>query len=309
MKAVICTKYGNPEVLKIFEIEKPVPKDNEVLIKVYAATVHRGDTRIRGFDIPGPWWQSVLARFFLGFKKPKKTILGMELSGIIETTGKNVKLFKEGQEVFGTTLWSGFGAYAEYKCMPENSALSRKPSNLDIKQAAALPSGGITALWIIKKLNIEQGKKVLIYGASGSIGTYAVQLAKYFGAEVTGVCSTQNLELVKTLGADKVFDYTKENFLHNNLKYDVIFDAVDRISAGEAKKSLNTNGIYCNIHKSSSGIKEKDAVILLGELKELIESEKLKIVIDRSYPLEEITKAHRYVDTGRKKGNVLITLL
>ncbi len=308
MKAVICTKYGPPEVLKLREVEKPAPKDNEVLIKVHATTVHRGDTRMRSLNIPGPKWQVLLARIFLGIRKPKKAILGMELSGKIEAVGKNVTMFKIGDEVFATTLWAGLGGYAEYKCMPEDGAMAIKPANMTFKEAAVIPSGGIVTLSIIRMADIQSGQKVLIYGASGSVGTLAVQLAKSLGAEVTGVCSTTNLEMVKSLGADKVIDYTKEDFTQKSEKYDVIFDAVAKIPPKQAKKSLNKTGIYLNIHTSSDKIKTNDAISLLKDLKEMIEKGKIKSVIDRYYPLDEIVEAHRYVDKGHKKGNVVINV-
>lgn len=308
MKAVICTKYGSPEVLEIQEVEKPIPGDNEVLIKVHATTVHRGDTRMRSLNIPSPRWQLLLARIYLGIRKPKKPILGMELAGKIEAVGKNVNQFKEGDEVFASTVWSGFGGYAEYKCMPEDGALAIKPVNMTFEEAAVIPSGGITSLGIIRIANIQIGQKVLIYGASGSVGTFAVQIAKSLGAEVTGVCSTTNLEMVKSLGADKVIDYTKEDFTQNNEKYDVIFDAVGLFPSEEAKKSLKKTGIYLNVHTSSDKIKSKNAISLLNELKELIEAGKIKAVIDKSYTLEEIVEAHRYVEKGHKKGNMVINV-
>jgi NADPH:quinone reductase-like Zn-dependent oxidoreductase len=308
MKAIVCTKYGSPEVLQLREIEKPVPKDNEVLIKVYATTVHRGDTRMRALDVPGPRWQLLFARLYLGNVKPKRAILGMDLSVKIEAVGKNVTRYKVGEDVFASTVWSDLGGYAEYKCMSENGALTRKPANMTFGEAAAIPCGGYTALSILGKANIRHGQKMLIYGASGSVGTFAVQIAKTFGAEVTGVCSTDNMDMVKAIGADRVIDYTKEDFTRNNEKYDVIFDAVDKVPPKQAKKSLRENGIYLNVHTSSGARNVKDAISLLKTLKELAEAGKLKAVIDKTYLLEQIVEAHRYVDKGHKKGNVGISV-
>jgi len=306
MKEIVYTKFGPPEVLQFREVEKPAPKDNEVLIKVMATSVHRGDTRMRSLDIPGPAWQILMARLFLGIRKPRRAILGMELAGVIESVGRDVTLFKKGDEVFASTFWSGFGAYAEYKCMAEDGSLALKPTNMTSEQAAVIPSGGITTLGIIKIANIQPGQKVLIYGASGSVGTFAVQIAKALGAEVTGVCSTRNIELVKSLGADPVIDYTKEDFTQNNQLYDVIFDAVDKFPPEQAKKSLRDNGIYLNVDPDSDKVKAKDNVSLLQELKEFIEAGKLKAIIDRSYPWEQSVEAHRYGDSGHKRGNVAI---
>jgi NADPH:quinone reductase-like Zn-dependent oxidoreductase len=307
MKAVIYEEYGPPEVLQIVEMDKPAPKGDEVLIRVHATTVHRGDSRMRGLDIPGAAWKKFLARLVLGFNRPKNDILGMELAGEIESVGQDVTRFKPGDQVFASTMWSGFGAYAEYTCMPEDGVLALKPANMTFEEAAVLPAGGITTLGVIKLANIQPGQSVLIYGASGSVGTFAVQLAKALGAQVTGVCSTANLELVSSLGADWVIDYTVEDFAQRTGEYDVVFDAADKMP-GDYKRLLKENGTYLNIDSSSDKIKRKDVPHLLQELRELAEAGKLGAVIDRRYPLEQIVEAHRYVDTGRKKGNVVITV-
>lgn len=307
MKAIVYEKYGPPEVLELKSVDRPLPKADEVLIRVQATTVHRGDTRMRSLDIPGPGWQRFLARIMLGVRKPRRAILGMELAGVIEGVGRDVTRFKSGDEVFASTLWSGFGAYAEYKCMAEDGVLAFKPANMSFEQAAVIPSGGITALGIIKMANIQPGQSVLIYGASGSVGSFAVQLANSFGAEVTGVCSTANIDLVKSLGADKVIDYTRQDFTLSGETYDVIFDAVD-LYPGDYKQSLKESGIYLNVDKSSDKIKKNEVIDLLDELKTLIEAGALKAVIDRRYPMEQIVEAHRYVDKGHKKGNVVITV-
>lgn len=307
MKAVVYEKYGSPEVLHLKEVEKPTPKDNEVLINVYATTVHVGDTRMRSFRVPLKYWLPM--RLFLGITKPKRTILGMELSGVIEALGKDVTRFKKGDEVFGLTGFD-FGGYAEYTCIgadggDENKGMiALKPSNLSFEEAAAVPAGALTALAHMRKVNITKGQKILIYGASGSVGTYAVQIANYFGAEVTGVCSTSNVALVKSLGATTVIDYTTEDFTKRGEVYDVVFDAVFKAPKSRCKKVLKENGVYDSSHMKVPKQKIED----LTFLKNLIEKNRLKPVIDQVYPLEQIVNAHHYVDKGHKKGNVTITV-
>lgn len=309
MKAIICTKYGAPEVLQYKEVDKPFPKDNEVLIKVIATTVHIGDTKIRRFE-PGlgalnDFIFKPLMRIIVGFRGPRKRILGMELAGDIEAVGKNVTLFKTGDAVFASTEFK-MGAHAQYCCLHEAGVIASKPTNMTYEEAAPVSNAGLTALINLRKANIQPGQKVLIYGASGSVGTYAVQIARHFGAEVTGVCSTVNMEMVKSLGAEKVIDYTQEDFTQRADSYDVIFDAVGKIAFSKRKKSLTKSGKYISALSLSGNIKLKVKDLIF--LKDLCEAGKLKSVIDKRYPFEQIIEAHRYVDKGHKKGNVIITM-
>lgn len=323
MKAVFCTAYGPPEVLKIDLMEKPFPKEKEVLIRIHATTVTAADYRIRSFTVPPSFW--LPARLMLGLKKPKNAVLGMELSGTVEATGKDVKSFKRGDKVFAATLQT-FGGYAEFKCLDEDGPISKMPVNTTFEEAAAIPIGARTAYHYIKTLgNVKQGEKVLIYGASGSVGTYAIQLAKYFGAEVTGVCSTKNIELVKSLGANQVISYETEDFTQQFDRYNIIFVTIDKCPFIVCKKALKKNGSYFNIgrplpslHMLWTSITSSKKIIVgknspetaeaLITLKSIIEEGKLKPVIDRSYTLDEIVEAHRYVDQGHKKGNVVINI-
>ena len=309
MKAIICTKYGPPEVLQLKEIEKPTPKDNEVLINVKATTVHIGDTKIRRLE-PGlgpvkDFFFKPMMRIMMGFNGPRNQLLGMELAGDIEAVGKNVTLFKIGDPVFASTELK-MGAYAEYCCLPENAALALKPVNMSYEEAAPVSNAGLTALINLRKADIQPGQKVLIYGASGSVGTYAVQIGKFFGAEVTAVCTSANFEMVKSVGADHLIDYTQEDFSQKSNAYDVVFDAVGKIEPSRRKKSLTKSGMYLTAFALSGNVKLKAKD--MDYLKDLCEAGKLKTVIDRTYPMEQIIEAHRYVDKGHKKGNVVVTI-
>jgi len=325
MKAIVYTEYGPPDVLQLKDVEKPTPKDNEVLIRVYAATVTAGDVNVRGFTFVPPGF-GPLPRLMFGLRKPKRTILGTELAGEIEAVGKDVKLFKKGDQVFGIGS-EIFGAYAEYTCRPETGALALKPANMTYDEAAVVPFGAGTALYFLRDMaKIQRGQKVLINGASGGVGTYAVQIARYYGAEVTGVCSIANVELVKSLGADKVIDYTQEDFTQSGETYDIIVDTVvGKTSFSRCKDSLKQNGLYLAV---AGGLQEAAQMlwtsiiggkkVIFGSpterkedlifIKGLVEAGKIKAVIDRRYPLDQTAEAHRYVDQGHKKGNVVITV-
>jgi len=322
MKAIICTKYGPPEVLQLKEVEKPVPKDNELLIKIHATTAFAGDCELRGLKFP--LYLQLLMRMGFGFRRPRKKIIGQELAGEIEAVGRDVKLFKEGDKVFAHTGF-GLGAYAEYKCLPEDGLVAIKPANMTYGEAAAVTIGGLEALYYLRKANIQRGQKVLINGAGGSIGNMAVQLAKHYGAEVTGVDSTGKLDMLRSIGAEHVIDYTKEDFTKSGQTYYVIFDIIGKSSFSHSEKSLEERGIFLSANPGMSQMlrgqrtsKRGGRKAILGGaipkaedlifLKELIEAGKLKAVIDRTYPLEQIVEAHRYVDTGRKKGSVAITV-
>jgi NADPH:quinone reductase-like Zn-dependent oxidoreductase len=322
MKAIVSERYGPPDVLQLKEVEKPILKDNEVLIRIYATTVTSGDVTDRSGKV-SPWaW--LPTRIIFGFRKPRRTIPGSDLAGEVESVGKDIKLFKKGDKVFASTGF-GSGAYAEYKCLPEKVIVTIKPTSMTYKEAATIPFGGCTALYLLRKANIRRGHKVLINGASGGVGTFAVQIAKSFGAEVTGVCSTTNLELVKSLGADKVIDYTKEYFTKTGKTYDVIFDTVGKSPFSHCKNSLKNGGVYLTtvfgltlIFKMlwTSIIGEKKVICGIANvraedltyLKDLVVEGKLKPFIDGCSPLEQIAEAHRYVERGHKKGNVVITI-
>jgi len=325
MKAIIYETYGPPEVLQLRQVEKPSPKSNEILIKVHASSVTTGDVNLRGFTFV-PAGFGLLTRLVFGLRKPKKQILGVEFSGEVETVGKDVKQFKPGDRVFGLD-GVNFGAYAEYKCVAESAGITTMPAGLTFEEAASISNGALTALTFLRNMGrIQKGQKVLINGASGSVGSAAVQIAKYFETDVTGVCSASNADLVLSLGADRVIDYTREDFTKNGETYDIIFDTVGKTTFSSVKDSLKPAGLYL---AGSGGLREMFQMSLnslsggkkvftgpsserredLVFIKDLVEKGSLKPVIDKIYPLEQIVEAHRYVDTGRKKGNVAIRIV
>jgi NADPH:quinone reductase-like Zn-dependent oxidoreductase len=327
MKAIVWTEYGPPDVLQLKEVEKPTPKDNEVLIKIYATTVTAGDCEQRSLKLP--IWHALPMRAYVGLIRPTRiTILGMELAGKIESVGKEVKRFKKGDQVFAATGFAGMGACAEYICLPEEpdeGALAIKPANMTYEQAAAVPVGGLEALCFLRQGNIQSGQKVLVNGAGGTIGTFAVQLAKHFGAKVTAVDSTGKLDILRSIGADQVIDYTQEDFTKSGQSYDFILDVVGKSSFSGSIRSLKQNGRYLIANPGPSQVVRGRWTSMTGSkkvisgaaypktedllfLKELIEAGKIKAVIDRRYPLEQTAEAHRYVEKGHKKGNVVITV-
>ncbi|HEX9131782.1 MAG TPA: NAD(P)-dependent alcohol dehydrogenase, partial [Ktedonobacteraceae bacterium] len=302
MKAIVCTQYGPPEVLQLREVEQPTPRNNEVCIKIFATAVTASDCLIRGFNVPLRLWLPM--GLAIGFSKPRKAILGMVLAGEVDSVGQEVTRFHQGNQVYAFNI-TRFGTYAQYTCLPENSVMAFKPSNVTYEQAAAVPFGGMIALHFLRKAQIQSGQKVLIYGASGAVGTAAVQLARYFGAEVTGVCSTANVALVKSLGAETVIDYTQEDFTNRGERYDFILNAVGKRKARlRCETALTPNGKHLTVDDGRPELRTED----LQFLTELIEAGQLQAVIDRCYPLDHMVEAHRYVDTGHKKGNVVITV-
>jgi NADPH:quinone reductase-like Zn-dependent oxidoreductase len=330
MKAIVYTEYGSPDVLHLSEVEKPAPKDNEILIRIHATTVNFGDRLARNFKAVSPrqfnmpffFW--LPARLAFGLSKPRQPILGSEFAGEVEAVGPAVTRFKKSDQVFGY-VGEGMGAYAEYRCMPEDGCVTLKPANLSYAEAAVIPYGSIMALSLLRKAQIQPGQKVLINGASGGIGSAAVQLARHFGAEITGVCGTPRLEFVKALGADHVIDYTKEDFTQSGETYNLIFDILGKSSFSRCKKSLKSKGIqlfasfkmkqlFQMLWTSLFGDKQVICAIAPGGLtdlifvKELVEAGKIKAIIDRCYPLEQAAEAHRYVEQGHKQGQVVITV-
>lgn len=318
MKAVVCTGYGSPEVLEVREVARPVPEDHEILVRVLATTVTRGDTIMRSFRVPPLFW--IPGRLALGITKPRHPILGMELAGDVEAVGEAVTRFRVGDAVLASTFASGFGGHAEYKCLPQDGIVVRKPANLSYEEAAGVAYGAITALWYLRDGGVGPGSRVLVNGASGAVGTYAVQLAHHYGADVTGVCSTGNVELVKALGADRVVDYTEEDFTQDGDLYDILFDAVGKCDFWRCLASLAPGGVFISTfmvrsrarwlswrtgHRVIAGTAEErleDLELLAG----LLETGEVRPVIDRVLLLEQAGEAHAYVDTGHKKGNLVL---
>lgn len=307
MKAILYTNYGPPEVLHLAEVEKPAPRNNEILVRVHATTVTTGVLWARTGRHPDSVLFTLASRLVFGITRPRNTILGFEVSGEVEAVGETVELFREGDQVFGTTTGLRAGAYAEYVCLPEvwrQGVVAQKPVGATHEEAAAVPIGGMAALDLLRKANLQPGQEVLIYGASGSVGTFAVQLARHhFGANVTGVTSASNLGLVRSLGAGSVMDYTRGDFGRDEKTYDVVFDAVGKIPSSSRRRSLKDKGVFLTVKSPTS---EKTENLIL--LKELVEAGKVRPVIDRCYPLEQTAEAHRYVEQGHKKGNVVITV-
>ncbi|KWX75919.1 NADPH:quinone reductase [Paenibacillus riograndensis] len=302
MKAMVCSKYGSPENLHLIEMDKPVPKRKDLLIKVHASTVTAGDIRVRTFKSPVLLWLPM--RLVLGLSKPRKPVLGVELAGEVVAVGSEVTRFKPGDPVYALTGMR-FGGHAEYACLSEDAMVSIKPANTTFEEAASTLFGGTTALYFLRKANIQKGQKVLVYGASGTVGTFALQLARHFGAEVDGVCSTANLEWVKSLGASQVIDYTAEDCTQRGQQYDIIFDAVGKLPKSGCKKALKPNGSYVTVDgQGMAKVRLQDLQLLT----ELMETGNIKSVIDRYYPLEQLAEAHRYVEQGHKKGSVVIRI-
>ena len=304
MRAAIYTEYGPPEVLRLADVPQPAPEDGEILVKVAATVATIGDSRIRSFTVPTSQW--LFARLYLGLRKPKRPILGMSLAGEVEAVGRAVTRFQPGDPVFASTFAANFGGYAQYKCLPQNGLVLPKPPNVTYEEAAAIPAGSTTALRCLRKAGIQPGRRVLIYGASGAVGAYAVQLARHLGAEVTAVCGPRHGDLVRSLGASQVIDYTQEDFTASGARYDVVFDAVHKLPAAQGRKALKPGGVYLDVHTASGNSGERMEELVF--VTELVTQGVIRPVIDRCYPLEEIVAAHRYVDAGHKAGNVAITV-
>jgi NADPH:quinone reductase-like Zn-dependent oxidoreductase len=302
MKAVVCPRYGPPEVLRVQEVNRPVPGRGEVLVRTHAAAVTVSDCYIRGFSVPAKFW--IPMALAVGFPRPRNPVLGMALAGEIEAAGPEVTRFRKGDRVFAHTMLRR-GAHAEYTCVPEAGAIARMPSNVTYEQAAAIPYGGLLALHFLKG-KIGRGQKVLVHGASGAVGTAAIQLARSFGAEVTGVCSAANHELVRSLGAGVVIDYTREDFTERRERYDVIFDAAGKTTRSRCRKALEPGGEFVSVNGKGNLHPPMEDLVLLGEL---VESGRMRAVIDSCYPMEKIVEAHTHVETRHKKGNVIVTVV